>query len=92
MRRRTPAHARSQECLADQMELLRCYYDFVRLHGGLKFGREVRTPAMQAGLTERKLSFRDVFTATARSAPFVAALLGVRWSPRRTVTPPAAAR
>ncbi len=60
-----PAHARSQEPLAGQLELLRCYYNFVRSHGGLKFGREVRTPAMQAGLVARRLTFRDVFTAVA---------------------------
>ena len=28
----------------------------------LKFGKEIRTPAMQAGLAERKYSFRDIFT------------------------------
>ena len=34
---------------------------FVRPHGALKFGREIRTPAMQAGLTIRRLTFRDIF-------------------------------
>jgi len=29
----------------------------------LKFGRKIRTPAMQAGLTDRLLTFRDIFTA-----------------------------
>jgi hypothetical protein len=28
----------------------------------LNFGPETRTPAMQAGLAKRRLSFRDVFT------------------------------
>ena len=42
----------------------RCYYNFVRPHGALKFGRESRTPAMQAGLTTRRLTFRDIFLAT----------------------------
>ncbi len=46
------------------MELLRCYYNFVRAHGALKFGREIRTPAMQAGLTTRRITFRDIFLAT----------------------------
>ena len=41
-----------------------CYYNFVRPHGALKFGREIRTPAMQAGLTTRRLTFRDIFLAT----------------------------
>ena len=44
--------------------MLRCYYNFVRPHGALKFGREIRTPAMQAGLTTRRLTFRDIFLAT----------------------------
>jgi hypothetical protein len=30
----------------------------------LKFGREVRTPAMQAGLTTRRLPFREIFSST----------------------------
>ncbi len=31
----------------------------------LKFGKEVRTPAMQAEIVSQKLSFRDVFTCRA---------------------------
>ena len=50
--------------LDEHIELLRCYYNFVRPHGALKFGREIRTPAMQAGLTTRRLTFRDIFLAT----------------------------
>jgi hypothetical protein len=34
---------------------------FIRPHRGLKFGRESRTPAMQAGLTRRWLTFREIF-------------------------------
>ncbi len=62
--RRTLSHARSTERLDEHLELLRCYYNFVRPHGALKFGREIRTPAMQAGLTTRRLTFRDIFFAT----------------------------
>jgi hypothetical protein len=36
-------------------------YNFVRPHRALKFGSEVRTPAMQAGLTTRRLTLREVF-------------------------------
>ncbi len=54
-----------EEPLADQLELLRCCCNFVRPHGGLKFGLELRTPAMQAGFVGRKLTFRDVCTAVA---------------------------
>ncbi|MCP3919404.1 MAG: transposase [bacterium] len=45
--RKTPAHARRRSRLAEQLELLRCYYNFVRPHPGLP-GRG--TPAMPAGL------------------------------------------
>ena len=62
--RRTICHARWKERLEDHLELLRCYYNFVRPHRALKFGREVRTPAMQAGLTTRRLTFREIFSAT----------------------------
>ena len=43
--------------------MLRCYYNFVRPHGTLKFGRETRTPAMQAGLATRRLTLRDIFVS-----------------------------
>ena len=64
LRRRSPCHARSKERLEEHLELLRCYYNFVRPHGALKFGREIRTPAMQAGLTTRRLTFREIFAST----------------------------
>jgi hypothetical protein len=41
--------------------LLRCYYNFLRLNRALKFGKEVRTPAMQAGLVSKRLRFRNIF-------------------------------
>jgi len=62
--RKTLCHARTTERLEEHLELLRCYYNFIRPHGALKFGREIRTPAMQAGLTTRRLTFRDIFLAT----------------------------
>jgi hypothetical protein len=30
----------------------------------LQFGAEVRTPAVQAGLTERRLTLREIFSST----------------------------
>ena len=48
------------------------------LHMALRFGREARTPAMQAGLADRKLTFRDIFTAVAVFFSFVVALFKVR--------------
>ncbi|HIG30898.1 MAG TPA: hypothetical protein EYQ50_25100, partial [Verrucomicrobiales bacterium] len=60
--RRTTCHARRQEQLASQLEIVRCYYNFLRPHKSLKFGKETRTPAIQAGLTNRRLSFREIFS------------------------------
>jgi hypothetical protein len=40
-----------------------CYYNFIRPHSALKFVDETRTPAMQAGLAKKQLSFREIFTA-----------------------------
>ncbi len=62
--RRTLCYARRTERLAAHLELLRCYYNFVRPHRALRFGREVRTPAMQAGLTRRRLTLREIFSST----------------------------
>jgi len=61
--RRTICQARWKERLEDHLELFRCYYNFIRPHRALKFGREVRTPSMQAGLTRRQLTFREIFEA-----------------------------
>ena len=43
-----------------------------------KVGKEVRTPAMQAGLVGRKLTFRDVFTAVAGFLFLVALVIRFR--------------
>ena len=59
--RRTACHAREGRTLEEHLELLRLHYNFIRPHSALRFGAEVRTPAMQAGLVSRKLYFRDVF-------------------------------
>ncbi len=63
--RRTLSHARSKKKLEEHLEIVRCHCNFVRPHRALKFGRETRTPAMQAGLTARRLTFRDIFLAIA---------------------------
>ena len=41
------------------------YYNFLRPHSSLKFGKTIRTSAMQAGLAKKRLSFRDLFTSRA---------------------------
>ena len=48
--RRTLSHARSKEKLEEQLELVRCYYNFARPHGALKFRRsEVPTRDPDSG-------------------------------------------
>ena len=64
--RRTACHSRSEEHLRDQLELQRCHYNFLRPHRALRFGAIMKTPAMQAGLTTRRLNFRDVFLSSRR--------------------------
>ena len=77
--RRSPRHARSREHRSDHLELLRCHYNFIRPHSALRFGMEVKTPAMQAGLAKRKLSFREIFTAW--KGMFLCALILLDLSP-----------
>ena len=61
LRRRSPCHARCTDRLRWHVELLRCHYTFVRPHSALKFGRETRTPAMQAGLVSTRMNWNDIF-------------------------------
>jgi len=78
LQRRTPCHSRRPEHLAAQLELLRCHYNFVRPHRALKFGGVTRTPAMQAGIVSRQLTFRMVFMAVAGFTCFIAVFVDVR--------------
>ena len=59
--RRTTGHARRVEQLRNQLEIVRCHYNSLRPHRALKFGTETRTPAMQAGLAECRLVYREIF-------------------------------
>ena len=61
LKRKTLAHARVVARLRGSLDLLMCYYNFGRSHAALRFGNQVRTPAWQAGLATRRLSFRDIF-------------------------------
>ena len=63
LHRRTNNAAKKREKLAEAIEILKCYYNFIRPHGSLKFGREYRTPAQQAGIVTKRLTFRDIFMA-----------------------------
>ena len=61
LRRRSPTHARCPRRMQRQLELAKCHYNFIRKHASLRFGNEVRTPAMVAGIRDHVCSFRDVF-------------------------------
>ncbi len=63
LHRKTAAHARWPHRLQEHLELLRCHYNFIRPHMALKFGTIRRTPAMQAGLASKPLTFRQIFTS-----------------------------
>ena len=58
------------------MALLMTNYNFVRPHTALRFGKTVKTPAMQAGLAKKKLSFWDVFMSQAVFLLFI--LIAIR--------------
>ena len=75
--RRSLCHARRKLRLEDHLELLRCHYNFLRPHRALKFGSEIRTPAMQAGLSTKRLTFRDVFAVITTSLHLAKAALVV---------------
>ena len=77
LRRRSPCHARGADQLHGHVELLRCYYNFIRPHRALKFGRETRTPAMQAGLVSTRLNWSDIFTAPGLSLRILVAVVRV---------------
>ena len=70
LRRRSPCHARKKQTLDDHLELFRCFYNFMRPHSALRFGKVTRTPAMQAGLAQKRFNFRDIFTARYAAARF----------------------
>ncbi|MCJ7582475.1 MAG: hypothetical protein MUP98_18320, partial [Candidatus Aminicenantes bacterium] len=61
--RRTACYSKRKDLLVDNLALQMCYYNFIRPHSALKFGDNTQTPAMQAGLVKKQLSFREIFTA-----------------------------
>ena len=81
LHRKTPCHARRGEYLDQHLELLRCHCNFVRPHRALKFGQATRTPAMQAGLVSRRLSFREILLSVTRLPLCVFILVRIEVSP-----------
>ena len=76
--RRTICHARWKERLEGHLELLRCHYNFVRPHRALKFGQDMRTPAMQAGITRKPLTLRQIFCSGIDLLALCEIVLGIR--------------
>lgn len=92
LQRRTTALLRSKQKLEQQVVLLQCYYNFVRPHSSLKFGKECRTPAMQAGLVTRRLTLREIFLASCQDGFAVSqgpGHLGRPWAATRLLRTPA---
>ena len=77
LRRRSPCHARGADQLHSHVELVRCYYNFVRQHRASRFGRETRTPAMQAGLVSTRLTWSHIFTARGLSLRLLVAVVRI---------------
>ncbi len=80
--RRSAAHARSVQRLAEHLELFRCFYNFIRPHGALRFGKEVRTPAQQAGLVGRALTWREILATPVREFHCAQRAPVIRMAPR----------
>ena len=83
-----PSHVSHQ--LHGHVDLLRCSYNFIRPHRALKFGRETRTPAMQAGLVNAPMNWSDIFTAPAALYAFHVAVVRVPGAVQLMHTSPAA--
>jgi len=62
LHRRTTGKVRRAARLENALEIVRLNYNFIRPHSSLRFGKVTRTPAMQAGLFDRPLSFREIFS------------------------------
>ena len=90
LRRRSPCPTRGTDQLHGHVDLLRCYYNFIRPHRALKFGRETRTPAMQAGLVNAPMNWSDIFTAPAALYAFHGAVVRVPVAVQLMHTSPAA--
>ncbi len=63
LHRRTNSMARRHRKLEEAVKLLQCYDKSVRPHSALPHSnrKNMKTPAMQAGLVTRRLTLRDIF-------------------------------
>ena len=90
LRRRSPCHARGTDQIRGHVDLLRCYYNVIRPHRALQFGRETRTPAMHAGWVNAPMNWSDIFTAPAALYAFHVAVVRVPVAVQLMQTSPAA--
>lgn len=90
LNRRSPCHARREAQLRDHIALLQCHYNFLRPHRALRFGRETRTPAMQAGLVTAPLTWREIFAAGRPAVVMVTLVVDVFLIPARAASDPPA--
>ena len=90
VRRRSPCHARGADQRHGPVDLLRGYDNVIRPHRALQFGRETRTPAMQAGLVNAPMNWSDIFTAPAALYVFHVAVVRVPVAVQLMHTSPAA--
>ena len=67
VRRRSPCHARGADQLHGHVDLVRGSYNVIRPHRALTFGREIRTPAMQAGWVNAPMNWSDHLHGAGRS-------------------------
>ena len=90
VRRRSPCHARGADQLHGHVDLVRGSYNVIRPHRALTFGRETRTPAMQAGWVNAPMNWSDIFTAPAALYAFHVAVVRVPVAVQLMQTSPAA--
>jgi transposase-like protein len=67
LHRKTSGRVRNPHRLAMRVELLRCHYNYIKPHLSLRFGTVTRTPAMQAKIFSKALSWRAVDQPCIRS-------------------------
>jgi hypothetical protein len=72
LQRRTLALVRVPRCLSEALDVLRCYYNFMKPHAALRFRKVTRASAMQAGIFKRALTFREILHGVPppRKAPY----------------------
>jgi hypothetical protein len=75
LRRKVLTFAKNISYFIAKLSLVVAYYNFVRPHQALKFGKETRTPAQQAGLVSKRLTLREIFTSLAALILFIQRLI-----------------